>query len=81
MSLDNDPRKVGGVYRDGYWGDMYEVLGFVEHDDWRSRSIRVRWDVQCGLHPEGCALTREGRMGEHSTAWEPRWDRVISEPA
>jgi hypothetical protein len=47
----DDPRRVGGRYRCGYWGREYTVLAFPEFDDWRGRSITVRWEEPCEWHP------------------------------
>ena len=38
----DDPRQVGGRYRDGYWGHECTVLAFHDFKDWRGRSITVR---------------------------------------
>ncbi len=74
----NDPRKVGGRYWSGYWGEEYEVIAEPVFDDWRGRSITVRWQAKpCPQHPAGHSVTTT-----HGTAWEPRLgDRIIAEPA
>ncbi len=75
----DDPRRVGGRYWSGYWGEEYEVLSFHTVEDWRERSITVRWQKQpCALHPPPCGFSI---TTTHATAWDWMWDRIITEPA
>ncbi len=74
----DDPRRVGGRYRCGYWGNEYTVLAFHERDDWRGRSITVCWVEHCTLHTPPCVFER---IATHSTPWDPRRDRIVAEPA
>jgi hypothetical protein len=72
----DDPRRVGGWYWDEYWQRDYVVLAIVDFDDWRGRSITVRYDEPCVWHDPPCLLSR---TVTHGTAWEPGRDRVLSE--
>lgn len=64
------PQQVGGRYLCGYWAQEYEVLAITveknEHGQ-HSWSIAVRW--------------ADGHKTEHCTAWDPRRDKVLAEPA
>lgn len=61
------PRKVGGRYYNGYWGQEYEVLKIDDNpDSWGPWEITVRWD--------------DGRESTHCTGWDPERDRVIAQP-
>lgn len=59
------PRRVGGRYYCGYWGLAYTVTAL-----WRESEgpgpweIVVRWD--------------DGRSTRHATAWDARYDRVLT---
>ena len=65
---DLGPRRVGGVYRDGYWGTTYTVLAIEPSTgDWRGWEITIR--------------RQDGTVARHSTAWDPRRDRIIQQPA
>jgi len=59
------PRIPGGRYLCGYFQLAYTVLACVHHMDWRGDSIRVLWD--------------DGHTTEHSTAWDAKRDRVLSQ--
>jgi hypothetical protein len=50
----DDPRQVGGRYWCGYWGHEYTVIAIHDFDDWRGRSITVRWEEPCVWHPPPC---------------------------
>jgi hypothetical protein len=58
------PRKVGGWYYSGYWGQDYYVAAIeCPHSvPW----ITVYW--------------QDGREATHSTAWDPRRDKILVEP-
>jgi len=73
----DDPRRVGGWYRYGYWGYEYTVLAFPEFDDWRGRSITVRWEEPYTWHPPPCVHVH---TTTHGTAWDARVDRVLFDP-
>ncbi|MEU0032057.1 P-loop ATPase [Streptomyces sp. NPDC006335] len=61
------PRKVGGRYYNGYWGQEYEVLSIDDKPDgWGPWGMTVLWD--------------DGRKTTHCTAWDPKRDRVIAQP-
>lgn len=60
------PRKVGGSYRSGYWGENYTVLAIGLGAD-----ILGGWNMTCRW--------ADGRTTTHATAWEPRRDRVLEE--
>ena len=77
MLSPDDPRQVGGRYRCGYWGREYEVLAVPEFDDWRGRSITVRWEEPCAWHPPPCVHVY---TVTHNTARDARVDRVLFEP-
>src|SRR5919199_3695574 len=72
-----DPRRVGGRYRDGYWGHEYTVVAIHDFDDWRGRSISVRWEEPCAWHPLPCVHVQ---TVTHGTPWEWGRDRVIADP-
>ncbi|MEU7855222.1 hypothetical protein [Nonomuraea sp. NPDC049141] len=59
------PRQVGGRYDHGYEDSTYDVLAIERgpRDTWPIWRIQVR-----------------DQAGErwHCTAWDPRWDRVVS---
>jgi hypothetical protein len=62
------PRKEGGTYYNGYWGQEYTVtrierrpVGYIGR--WR---ITVRW--------------ADGHTTSHCTGWDPKRDRVVAEP-
>ncbi len=75
----DDPRRVGGRYWSGYWGEEYEVIAFPVFDDWRGRSITVRRREYCVHHTPPCVFVR---TATHGTPWESRLgDRIIAEPA
>ncbi|WP_042422223.1 hypothetical protein [Streptacidiphilus anmyonensis] len=63
------PRQVGGIYRTGYSGDVYEVLE-IDHGP------RSQWPVtwQITVRTVGTDHVRR-----HCTAWEDR-DQVLAEP-
>ena len=73
----DDPRQVGGRYWCGYWGHEYGVLAFHDFDDWRSRSITVRWEEPCVWHPQPCVLVHTVTLG---TPWEWGRDQALAEP-
>ncbi|MGW4807167.1 hypothetical protein [Kitasatospora sp. NPDC004272] len=58
------PQQVGGIYRCGYWGDVYEVLAIRTESPWQ---ISVR-------------TLGETRIRTHSTGWDERRDQVVAEP-
>ncbi|GAA1234063.1 hypothetical protein GCM10009665_25410 [Kitasatospora nipponensis] len=58
------PQQVGGIYRCGYWNDVYEVLAIRTESPWQ---ISVR-------------TLGETRIRTHCTAWDERRDRVLAEP-
>jgi predicted DNA-binding transcriptional regulator YafY len=62
------PRRPGGKYRSGYTGKTYEVVevNFDERYEDGSPYILVR--------------DEDGSEREHSTAWDPKRDKIISEP-
>jgi len=60
-----DPRRVGGTYRSGYWGDAYTVLAVRFDGPW-VESITVKLG--------------DGRVVTHCTAWDARRDQIIAEP-
>jgi hypothetical protein len=62
----NGPRVPGGRYLCGYWQEEYEVLSFGAGMCGSDWSVTVRW--------------ADGRTTTHCTAWDPRRDRVISQP-
>jgi hypothetical protein len=67
--IDNQvgPRKVGGRYYNGYWGQEYEVLKIDDNpDSWGPWEMTVLWD--------------DGRETTHCTGWDPKRDRVIAQP-
>ena len=60
-----DPRVVGGTYRSGYWAEDYTVLAITYgHPIWGTQWT-CRW--------------QDGRVTTHSTEWNWRRDRVISQ--
>jgi hypothetical protein len=59
------PRKVGGRYFSGGWRQEYDVLALSDTGRAGWR-ITVRW--------------ADGRETSHCTAWDPRRDRVVSQP-
>lgn len=56
------PRKVGGRYRNGYWGKTYTVTAIETAGT--SWSMTVRWE--------------DGHSTTHCTAWDSRRDSVLS---
>jgi hypothetical protein len=72
----DDPRRVGGRYKDGYWGHEYMVIAIHTFDDWRGRSITVRWEEPCVWHPSPCV---HAYTVTHSPMGVGR-DRVIADP-
>lgn len=61
------PRKVGGRYYNGYWGEEYTVLNIeTNRTSWPLWQITVRWE--------------DGSKTSHCTAWDPDRDRVVSAP-
>ena len=74
----DDPRQVGGRYKDGYWGHEYMVIAIHTFDDWRGRSITVRWEEPCVWHPPPCVHVH---TVTHGTAWEWGRDRILAEPS
>ncbi|MFJ2561293.1 MULTISPECIES: P-loop ATPase [unclassified Streptomyces] len=67
--IDNQvgPRKVGGRYYNGYWGQEYEVLNIDDNpDSWGPWEMTVQW--------------ADGRTTTHCTGWDPKRDRVIAQP-
>jgi hypothetical protein len=67
--IDNQvgPRKVGGRYYNGYWGQEYEVLKIDDNpDSWGPWEMTVSW--------------ADGRETSHCTGWDPKRDRVIAQP-
>jgi hypothetical protein len=58
------PRRVGGIYLSGYWGEQYEVLDLAGY------SVRIRWVTGPSKGQERC----------HSTGWCYSTDRVCSQP-
>jgi len=68
MIAKDDPRRIGGRYWSGYWQSVYTVTGIDDrHGWWGERLLTVQW-------PDGHSTT-------HSTPWDERRDRVVSEPA
>jgi hypothetical protein len=66
-----EPRKAGGIYYTGYWGYYYQVVS-IELDEWGYlKNITVRTPAS-----DSSAL----RTWSHSTAWEPKRDRIIAQP-
>lgn len=65
VEIEIGPRRVGGRYWDGYWGQAYKVLD-IKIDIPRERwSMTVQWD--------------DGRISTHATAWDPAGgDRILS---
>jgi hypothetical protein len=53
------------------------VLAFVDFDDWRGRSITVRYDELCVWHDPPRILSSTVTYG---TAWESGRDQELSEP-
>lgn len=63
------PRKVGGRYRCAYWAQEYTVVAIqrtLPAGDWRRWAITVEW--------------ADGHRTTHGTAWDPKRDKVISQP-
>ncbi|WP_329521118.1 hypothetical protein [Spirillospora sp. NBC_01491] len=59
------PRKVGGRYYNGYWGQEYEVLDIeTDRSSWPVWQVTIRW--------------ADGREAAHCTAWDTQRDRVVS---
>ncbi|MCC9312084.1 hypothetical protein LN042_34355 [Kitasatospora sp. RB6PN24] len=58
------PQQVGGIYRCGYWNDVYEVLAIRTESPWH---IQVR-------------TLGETRIRTHCTAWDYQQDQVVAEP-
>ncbi|GAA2154377.1 hypothetical protein GCM10009760_53250 [Kitasatospora kazusensis] len=58
------PQQVGGIYRSGYWDDVYEVLAIRTGSPWQ---ITVR-------------ALGETRIRTHCTGWDERRDEVVAEP-
>jgi hypothetical protein len=63
------PQRVGGRYKCGYWQYEYTVLAI------HGAQITCRQET-AGAFPE-----QIGRVWSHMTAWDPRHDKVISQPA
>ncbi|BBX09480.1 hypothetical protein [Mycolicibacterium aichiense] len=61
----SDPRVVGGTYFSGYWRMEYVVLEMDTVGD--LTWFTVGW--------------QDDRITTHCTAWDPRRDRVISQPS
>jgi hypothetical protein len=61
------PRKIGGVYYNGYWRKSYTVMAFGRHPRQGIVSITVQWD--------------DGTETTHCTAWNPDRDVVVAEPS
>lgn len=70
VALQVGPRRVGGHYDHGYADSAYEVLavdrGPRPLGSWPSWQITVRF-------------TKDGRIREHCTGWDPRTDRVVAQ--
>lgn len=66
------PRHVGGRYSSGYWGDEYTVLAID-----REPADGSLWSITEATDEE----MRRNASRTHCTAWDPRKDRVISQPA
>jgi hypothetical protein len=64
VALQLGPQQVGGIYRSGYWGDVYEVLAIRTESPWQ---ITVR-------------TLGESRIRSHCAGWDYRWDKVLAEP-
>lgn len=64
------PRKVGGRYLCGYWKEEYEVVAV----DTKSGPAGCSWSVTV-------RTVGEDETRTHCTPWDPRRDRIISEPA
>lgn len=65
------PQVAGGRYRNGYWGEEYDVLAVHLGREgnpipWSNWSVTVRWE--------------NGRITTHCTAWDARRDRVLAQP-
>jgi len=58
------PRRPGGRYKNSY-GEEYEVIDVYVNDDDQVRIV-VRGE--------------DGKIREHSTAWDPKRDKVVKEP-
>lgn len=59
------PRKIGGRYYSHVAGKEYDVLDIeTDRPQWPPWKITIRWE--------------DGRESWHCTAWDPKWDRVIS---
>ncbi|MER7848336.1 hypothetical protein ABTZ03_30870 [Kitasatospora sp. NPDC096077] len=63
------PQRVGGFYRSGYWGDVYEVLAIDPgpYKGWPAWEISVR-------------TLGETQIRRHSTAWDHNRDQVVAQP-
>ena len=60
----DDPRKVGGRYYSGYWGQEYDVTAMREHNG--SQWFTCAW--------------ADGTTTTHCTAWDEWRDKVVSSP-
>lgn len=63
------PRRVGGPYSNAYWDAAYTVLAI----DPGPRSSWPDWEITVQFDYQEAPMT-------HCTAWDPRRDRVLSEP-
>jgi hypothetical protein len=68
------PRKVGGVYFNGYWGIEYTVLAV---NDPAEGCFSITDKSLTGINNDPRYI---GEVHTHATAWDYRRDRVISQP-
>lgn len=69
ISLQIGPRRPGGHYWNGSSGAAYDVLSVEPgpRPSWPSWQMTVRWE-------------QDGTTTVHSTGWDPRRDRVLTQP-
>ena len=60
--MNTDPRRVGGEYFCGYWGQRYTVTATQVEDG--TLWLRCKW--------------ADGAMTTHCTSWDPKRDRVVT---
>lgn len=59
------PRKVGGRYYNGQWGEEYTVLEIeTNRTTWPLWQITIRWK-------------NSGEVASHCTSWDPEKDKVL----
>lgn len=61
------PQVVGGTYHCGYWGESYRV-------------DTINIGETSGMARFGVTWLKDGRTTSHLTAWNPKRDRVLTQP-